>query len=144
MSHVGRLLGPALLLVLTLASSGCGGADPAGPMAISYETEVNGIQAGYVRITPTPTGLLLDNQTERPIYSTALNAELLASWALDYCTGGANCAPIAQGQRREIPWASVHGYAADTKLFTVVWWNAVGQADGTARAGNIHNININR
>ncbi len=138
-----RLLRPAAMLALTVALVGCGGEATVAP-TISYETGGNGIQAGYVRIVPTATGLAVDNQTSRPIYLMAANAETLALLDWVPCTGGAGCAPLAQGQTREIPWAVALSYEASTRQYAVYWWNVITHSDGSLRADNIHNVIVSR
>ncbi len=143
MSLTSRLLRPFLLVAMALAPAGCGaGADLT--QVISYETGAPGIQAGYVGITATAAGLKVVNQTERPIYLMAINAETLALIDLALCTGGTNCPSLAQGQQREIPWSSVLFYAENAKQFTVLWWNVTVQPDGSARANNLHNVAVTR
>jgi hypothetical protein len=142
MSFAGRLRRPFLLVALTIASSGCGAAEVT--QVVSYDVGAPGIQAGYVGITPTATGLRILNQTARPIYFAAANVEILALWDIGLCTGGPNCPGLAQGQQGEIPWASVAGYSAEAKQFTVIWWQATVQPDGTARAENVHNVPVSR
>jgi hypothetical protein len=143
MSLAGRAVHPVLLITLALATSSCGAADGVTKV-VSYEAGAPGIQAGYVGVTATASGLTVVNQTARPIYLMAANAETLA--LLDWlpCTGGAQCPALAQGQKREIPWASVVGYTASAKQYTLFWWNVTVQPDGTARAQNVHNVPITR
>jgi hypothetical protein len=143
MSRTSRTLRPFLLLALALAAAACG-ADAATTQVISDDTGAPGIQAGYVRVASTATGLVVDNQTERPIYFMAVNAEVLALLDWAPCTGGASCPSLVQGAKREIPWASVVFYQQSAKQFTVYWWNVTVQPDGTARADNVHNVTTTR
>ena len=143
MSFLARLSRPSLLLAVALTSAGCG-AELAVPTAVSFETPAPGIQAGYVKVTSTGTGFLVENQTERPIYFMIANAETLALLDWIPCTGGANCIPLAQGSKREVPYTAALAYDASTKQYAVYWWNVIVQADGTPRADNMHNMTINR
>jgi hypothetical protein len=143
MSLIARLSRPAVVLALALASWGCG-AEAAVPTAISFETAPPGIQAGYVKIESRATGLVVDNQTERPIYLMVANAETLALMYWAPCTGGANCLALAQGQQREIPYTDALAYEASTKQYAVYWWNVIVQADGTPHVDNMHNVTVTR
>lgn len=130
------------ILAFALAAAGCHSSDLT---EISYETGPNGTQAGYVRITPTATGLTVANQTERPIYLMAVNAELLALLDWVPCTAtGPTCSSLAAGEQREIPWASVLGYSANTKQYTVYWWHSLVMPDGTLRPEEVHNVTVTR
>jgi hypothetical protein len=143
MSLTRRVLRPFLLVAFAVAPAGCR-ADAALTQTISYETGTSGIQGGYVRVTSTATGLVVDNQTERPIYLMAVNAEVLALLDWAPCTGGASCPSLVPSTKREIPWASVVFYQQSAKQFSVYWWNVTVQPDGAARADNVHSVNITR
>jgi hypothetical protein len=138
-----QLLRPVLTLALAIFAFGCGAAEPTGT-AISYESGPNGIQAGYVRVTPTANGLTVVNQTERPIYLFAANAESLALLDWIPCTGGPACQALAQGASRDLPWSAVALYEPNVKQYTVYWWNVTVQSNGTARADNMHNLTVTR
>jgi hypothetical protein len=146
MSLTTRLSRSFLSLALTLAASGCAASEALTERAEvkSYETGSQGIQAGYVGVTPTASGLRIVNQTERPVYLMAVNAETLALMYWAPCTGGEDCPALAQGEQREIPWASVTGYTAATKQFTVMWWNVLYPPSGTPQVENMHNVTITR
>jgi hypothetical protein len=136
-----RLPGQLLVLALSIGVPGC---HPSDLTEISYETPVPGIQAGYVSVTPTSDGLVVFNQTERPIYFVAINAEMLALWDWAPCTAGAGCPALAQGQQRLLPWSSVMGYDPSTKQFSLSWWHVVVLPDGTARADEVHTVSVTR
>jgi hypothetical protein len=80
----GRLRRQMLVLALSIGVAACHASDLT---EISYETPAPGIQGGYVSVTPTNDGLVVVNQTERPIYFVAINAEMLALWDWAPCTG---------------------------------------------------------
>ncbi|MEO5815523.1 MAG: hypothetical protein ABIT20_09615 [Gemmatimonadaceae bacterium] len=146
MSLTARLSRSFLSLALTLAASGCAASEvlTSAPEVKSYETGSQGIQAGYVGVTPTASGLRIVNQTERPVHLMAVNADTLALLDWAPCTGGTNCPALAQGAVRDIAWAAVMAYSAETKQFTVMWWNVVYPPSGTPRAENLHNITVTR
>lgn len=143
MSFLARLTRKALIAAVALAPVGC------RAYAIATDDQVaqngpNGIQAGSVQVTPTATGLTVKNQTERPVYLFAVNAEMLALLDWAPCTGGSKCPALAQGASREIPWSDVTGYQANVKQYTVYCWNVTVQPDGTPRADNMHNLTVSR
>jgi hypothetical protein len=151
MSRFAFLSRPFLLVALALGSAGCGAAEAVTPEFGSDHcgdprsvcAPASGIAAGYVAVTPTDAGLTIVNQTDRPIYLFAVNAETLALLDWAPCAGGANCPALAQGARRDIPWADVYWYAPNVKQYTVYWWNVV-QVEGTPRADNMHNVTVSR
>jgi len=148
-----RLTRSALMLALTLASAGCGAAEAVTPELINDGCGIprtmdcespSGIAAGSVSVAPTATGITIVNQTERPVYLFAVNAETLALLDWAPCTGGTNCPALAQGAQRDIAWADIYWYAPTVKQYTVYWWNVTVQPDGTARAENLHSVTISR
>ena len=150
MSRIALLSRPILIVALAFASASCGGAEAVtaeigdycgNPRSVC--TPEAGIAAGYVSVTPTDAGLTIVNQTGRPIYLFAVNAETLALLDWAPCTGGANCPALAPGARLDIPWADVYWYAPNVKQYTVYWWNVI-QVDGTPRADNMHNVTVSR
>ena len=151
MSRLALMPRPFLVVALALGLAGCGAAESVTPEfgsdycgLSSVCAPASGISAGYVSVTPTVAGLTIINQTDRPIYTFAVNAETLALLDWVPCTGGANCPALAQGARRDVPWADVYWYAANTKQYSVYWWNVTVQPDGTARADNMHNVTVTR
>lgn len=146
MSRTSGLSRSFLSLALTLAASACAASEVLTEVSEvkSYETGTQGIKAGYVGVTPTASGLRIVNQTERAVYLMAVNAETLALLDWVPCTGGDNCPALAQGQQREIPWASVMGHSASTKQFTVMWWNVFYPPGGGPRAENLHSVTVTR
>jgi hypothetical protein len=127
----------ALVLALT-AAAGCETVDPFGPL------EVNGIQAGTLTVAAATSGLTVTNQTERPVYFVAFEAELatLIDWVP--CTGGSGCNPVVQGERRVVAWSSIPGYAPGKTRYLVYWWNTEVGPDGQPRATNIQTVPVSR
>jgi hypothetical protein len=136
-----RLPGQLLILTLFIGAAGCHASDLT---EVSYDATTPGIQSGYVSVTPTSDGLVVVNQTERPIYFVAINAEMLALWDWAPCTGGSGCPALAQGQQRLLPWSSVLGYDPSTKQFSLSWWHVTVMSDGSARADAVHTVSVTR
>ena len=132
---------PLRILALALLAAGCHSSDLT---ELSYETPAPGIQAGYVAVTPTGDGLVVVNQTERPIYLMAASRDILALLDWLACTGGDRCPALAPGQQRVIPWSLVVGFTPDTKQYTVFWWHVLVLRDGTRRADDVYNVSVTR
>lgn len=128
----------ALALALAVAP-GCETVDPFGPL-----TGVNGIQAGTLSVAAATNGLTLTNQTERPVYFVAFEAELATVIDWVPCTGGAGCTPLVQGERRVVAWSAIPGYAPAKTRYLVYWWNAEVGPDGRTRATNIQTVAVSR
>lgn len=128
----------ALTLCLVAACSGDGITE------LSYESGPNGIQAGYVSASARAEGILITNQTERPINVLAMERGMtaLADWVP--CTTGPGCAAQAPGEQRVIPWSQVLGAAPERKEYVVYWWHSLSQPDGSLRAGTITSVVITR
>ena len=133
-----RLALAALALCLTSACS----ADSL--TEVSYESGPNGIQAGYVALTATADGILVTNQTSRPIHLIAMERSLSALLDWIPCTSGAGCTAQAPGEQRLVPWSSVIGASQERREYLVYWWHAVAQPDGSVRAGTITNALVTR
>jgi hypothetical protein len=130
------------ILALAVVAAGCRSSDVT---EISGESLAPGTHAGSVSVTPTSDGLVVVNQTERPIYLMAVNAELLALLDWAPCFGGTGCPALPAGQQRLIPWSSVFGYtSASTKQYTVIWWHGLVLPDGTVRADGGGNVTVTR
>jgi hypothetical protein len=108
----------------------------------SYESGPNGIQAGYVAFSATADGILVSNQTSRPIYLIAMERSLVPLLDWIPCTSG--CPSQAPGEQRLVPWNSVVGASTDRREYQVYWWHAVSQPDGSLRAGNVTGAVVTR
>lgn len=140
-----RLPRPFWIVALALCAAGCHPSDiTATDAIISNEPTEPGIQAGFVSVTPTSDGIVVVNQTSRPIYVFAVNAETLALLDWAPCTGGPSCPALAQGEQRVIPWVSVYGYAPNAKQYSVMWWHAVVMPDGTTRPSIVQGVLVTR
>ena len=130
------------LATLCLAFAAACGSDSL--TQVSYENGPNGIQAGFVSFSATSAGILVTNQTERPIFVLAMERGMtaLADWIP--CVSGPGCTSQAPGEQRVIPWSSILGYAADRHEYAVYWWHAVSQPDGSVRAGTITSAVVTR
>lgn len=128
----------AALALVVAATAGCETVDPFGPL------EVSGIQAGTLSVAAATNGLTVTNQTERPVYLVAFEADLatLIDWIP--CTGGSGCIPLAQGERRVVAWSSIAGYAPAKAHYIVYWWNTEVGPDGQPRATNIKTVTVSR
>jgi hypothetical protein len=96
----------------------------AGPTEVSYETTPQGIQAGYVTVTATSAGLKLTNQTEKPVYTFAVerNTSALVDWVP--CTYFGNCGDgLAPGATTTIPWEKVVGWKPEAREYVVSWYH---------------------
>ena len=133
---------PKLGLALILALSAACSADSV--TQVSYESGPVGIQAGYVAFSATGDGILVNNQTSRPIHLIAMERGMsaLADWVP--CTSGSTCPSQAPGEQRVIPWSAVLGATSDKKEYVVYWWHAVAQPDGSVRAGTITSAIVTR
>lgn len=134
-----RTILAALALCITSACS-----SDSSITEISYENGPNGIQAGYVALLATAEGILVTNQTSRPIHLMAVerSTAALINWAP--CTTGTGCAALAQGEQRLIPRNAILGSSPDRREYVVYWWHAITQADGSVRAGNITSAVVTR
>lgn len=128
------------VIALTLAS----GCRSSNLTEVSYEPETQGIQAGFVSVTPAAAGLVVVNQTERPVYFIAFERETGTRTDFRPCTGGVGCPTVAQGESVTYPWSSVLGAAPDRPSYLLYWWHTVTGSDGTIRAGTMQNVSVTR
>ncbi len=131
-----------IFATLCLATTAACGSDSL--TQVSYENGPNGIQAGFVSFSATSAGILVTNQTERPIHVLAMERGMtaLADWVP--CVSGPSCPSQAPGEQRVIPWSAILGASPDRHEYSVYWWHAVAQPDGSVRAGTITSAVVTR
>ena len=131
-----RLAAAAMLLSSALGPTGC--RESTSPFA---DPTASGILARRVIATPTADGILISNQTDRPVYLHVIEqgAMALDDWA-PFVSG----AGLSPGDNSVELWASIRGYSPSAAVYVVAWWRAEIGANGSRQAGPIQYVRVTR
>ncbi|MDF1505523.1 hypothetical protein [Roseisolibacter sp. H3M3-2] len=128
---------PLLLLsILTLAACDDGVVTPGGePLP-----NVDGIWAGNVAVAPAPGGVVLGNNTTRPVGYFVIERELATRALWGPCTARTGCPTVAVGERKTVPASQISGVEAGKRDVLVYWWHLVEGRDGALRPDSIRAV----
>ncbi len=132
-----RLLTTTLLtLVLTTACSSGGAADVSAP-----PPQNTGIVAGEVQATAKRPQLTIRNGTELTIGYLAIDEQQMLVALYPPCLN--NCSKLVPGGSITIPYASIDGYTAKSRVAKVLYWSYIPGPNGTSVvSGPINTLDV--
>lgn len=115
---------PSLLTVLTVLTVALACSNATAP-------------SGTVTAVSTLAGIRATNETNRPVFYTAVEREASALYDFFPCTDASRCDNIAPGASATLPWSRVASFDPAKHEYLFYWWQAPPPDDTQARSGTL-------
>lgn len=129
----------AALALAALVACDDGGLTPTDSTG-ALEGRGGGARAGSVAVEPAPGGVVLGNNTTRPVGYAVYGHEWVAAALWGPCVRRTGCPTLAVAERRTVRAADIPGIDARRREVVVYWWHLVDDRNGGLEPDSIRSV----